>query len=109
MAIDPKHYQEDIVQMLAQNQPLFRALGDLVRQDIIILLACEERLSVGELARRTKLSRPAISHHLRILKQAGLLQETREGVRRYYHPTFHDAIESMEQLIHKVSKTKELL
>ncbi len=100
---------EPVVELLARNQPLFKALGDMARQEILIILACEERLTVGELARKTALSRPAISHHLRILKQAGLLRETREGVRRYYHPTFEQGIISTKLLIDEILKTKELL
>ena len=100
---------EDIVSSLASSQPLFRALGDLTRQEILLLLTHEDRLSVGEVAARTRLSRPAVSHHLRLLKEAGLLRETRVGVRRYYQPSFHEAIESMELLVNKISKVKELL
>lgn len=95
--------------LLARNQPLFFALGDMARQEIIILLGQYERLSVGELTSYTKLSRPAVSHHLKILKEVGLLRETRVGVRRYYQPTFHEAIDSIEQLVQQVSKIKELL
>lgn len=109
MSDDNKDCFEEIIALLAHNQPLYRALGDMARQEIIILLAEEERLTVGELAKKTRISRPAVSHHLRILKEAGLLREEREGVRRYYSPTFSDAIESMETLIHEVSKVKGLL
>ena len=99
---------EQTVTLLAHNQPLFFALGDMARQEIIVLLGKHERLSVGELTSYTKLSRPAVSHHLKILKEVGLLRETRVGVRRYYQPTFHGAIESIEQLVGQVSKIKEL-
>lgn len=97
------------VALLARNQPLFFALGDMARQQIIIVLGQHERLSVGELTTYTQLSRPAVSHHLKILKEAGLLRETRQGVRRYYQPAFHGAIDGMEQLVQQVSKIKELL
>jgi DNA-binding transcriptional ArsR family regulator len=99
----------EIVALLAANQPLFQALGDMARQEIIVILAGEDRLTVGELARRTHLSRPAVSHHLKILKDAGLLHEVREGVRRYYQPSFAGAIASMESLVAKISKVKDLL
>ncbi len=39
---------------------------------------------VGELARELPVSRPAVSQHLRVLKDAGLVRERREGTRRYY-------------------------
>ena len=99
-----------VARQLATNQPLFRALGDMARQHIIMVLAqAEERLSVGELARRTELSRPAVSHHLRILKEAGLLRETRQGVKRYYYPSFVEAIKQVEVLVADIKKAKELM
>lgn len=100
---------EQIIPLLAQNQPLFFALGDLARQEIIILLGRYQRLSVGELTTYTKLSRPAVSHHLKVLKDAGLLYETRDGVKRYYQPSFREAAIAMEVLVGKVRKIKELL
>ncbi|WP_445662278.1 ArsR/SmtB family transcription factor [Bacillus sp. FSL W8-0116] len=47
--------------------PLFNALGDPARQDIIFLLAEQESLSVNEIAEHSNLSCPAISHHLKIM------------------------------------------
>lgn len=96
------------VALLRQMIPLFQALGDTARQEIIVVLACHKRLSVGELASYTTLSRPAVSHHLRILKDAGLLSETREGVKRYYQPTFSAAIYQLERMVQAIHTTKEL-
>lgn len=94
---------------LAANQAIFRSLGDITRQNILLLLAeADSSLTVGELARQTRLSRPAISHHLRILKEAGLLGEKKVGVRRYYYPTFSEAINGKRQLAKIIKKTKEM-
>lgn len=99
--MDMKSYENnDLKSHLACNQPLFCALGDMTRQEIIFLLAeSDANLSVGELALQTKLSRPAVSHHLRILKEAGLLEEEKRGVRRYYRPTFAQAVRDMAKLL----------
>ena len=59
------------------------ALGDPSRQRILVLLS-RQRLNVGELAERFHLSRPALSHHLKVLLQAGLLVQEREGRERVY-------------------------
>ena len=59
------------------------ALGDPMRQAIVVALAAE-RLNVGELTQRFSLSRPAISHHLRVLADAGLLRRERNGRERVY-------------------------
>ena len=61
----------------------FDALGDPHRRAIVELLAARER-SVGEIAEALPISRPAVSRHLRLLKQAGLVVEEPEGTRRIY-------------------------
>jgi DNA-binding transcriptional ArsR family regulator len=62
---------------------LLAALGDPTRQEIVMALS-RERLNVGQLAERFPLSRPAISHHLKILSNAGLLVRERNGRERVY-------------------------
>ena len=59
------------------------ALGDPTRRTILERLARGPR-SVGELAHGLPVSRPAVSQHLRVLKDARLVTERREGTRRVY-------------------------
>ena len=59
------------------------ALGDPTRRRIFELLQRGPR-AVGELAGDLPVSRPAVSQHLRVLKEAGLVTEQREGTRRIY-------------------------
>ncbi len=59
------------------------ALGDPTRRALFELLTREER-AVGQLAERFPISRPAVSQHLRVLTDAGLLTVRREGTRRLY-------------------------
>jgi DNA-binding transcriptional ArsR family regulator len=59
------------------------ALGDPTRRRIFELLQGGPR-AVGELADDLPVSRPAVSQHLRVLKEAGLVSERREGTRRIY-------------------------
>ena len=59
------------------------ALGDPTRRRIFERLA-ERPRPVGELARELPVSRPAVSQHLRILKDAGLVSDRRDGNRRIY-------------------------
>ena len=59
------------------------ALGDPTRQAIVVALAARE-LNVGELTERFDLSRPAISHQLKVLADAGLLRCERRGRERVY-------------------------
>ena len=59
------------------------ALGDRTRRSIVLLLA-ERPLAVGELAAALPVSRPAVSQHLKVLKDAGLVAEHAAGTRRIY-------------------------
>ena len=59
------------------------ALADRTRRAIVASLADRPR-SVGELAAQMPVSRPAVSQHLKVLKDAGLVSEHQEGTRRIY-------------------------
>src|SRR4029453_11792174 len=59
------------------------ALGDPTRRAILELLSAGPR-AVGEIAEQLPVSRPAVSQHLRVLKEAGLVAERRNGTRRIY-------------------------
>jgi DNA-binding transcriptional ArsR family regulator len=58
-------------------------LGDRTRRAIVAALA-ERPRAVGDLADQLPVSRPAVSQHLKVLKQAGLVTERAEGTRRLY-------------------------
>jgi DNA-binding transcriptional ArsR family regulator len=63
--------------------PGLDALGDPSRQAIIERLA-DGPMAVGELALELPISRPAVSQHLKVLKEAGLVTARQEGTRRRY-------------------------
>jgi len=63
---------------------LLNALGDPNRQQILMLLGQKGRLNVGEIASHFKISRPAISHHLKIMKDAHIVIAEKEGQETYY-------------------------
>jgi DNA-binding transcriptional ArsR family regulator len=60
-----------------------RAIAEPHRREIVRLVRSEE-LSAGQIASHFDVSRPAVSQHLRFLKEAGLLTERRQGTRRFY-------------------------
>lgn len=68
--------------MLTYERAL-EALGDGTRRRILERLRQGER-SVGQIADGLPVSRPAVSQHLRVLREAGLVRERREGTRRLY-------------------------
>ncbi len=61
----------------------FAALGDPTRRAVFERVAARPS-AVGVLARGLPVSRPAVSQHLRVLKEAGLVRETQVGTRRIY-------------------------
>lgn len=52
---------------------------------------------MGQITERTNLSRPAVSHHLQIMKNAGIVKMRREGTKNYYY--FDPEMEAFEHLI----------
>jgi DNA-binding transcriptional ArsR family regulator len=67
---------------MAYGDPLV-ALADPTRRSIFERLVKRER-PVGELAQELPVSRPAVSQHLKVLRDAGLVRERREGTRHFY-------------------------
>lgn len=84
--------------------PLFQTFSDPARQDIILLLAEHETLSVNEIADQSLLSRPAISHHLKILRDNRLVQIEQKGTQRYYSLSLETSVEQLKELIQLVEE-----
>ncbi|MGW2860109.1 ArsR/SmtB family transcription factor [Streptomyces sp. SDr-06] len=65
---------------------VFKALGDPVRLRLLSMIASREggEICVCDLTRAFELSQPTISHHLKLLKQAGLIDSERRGTWVYY-------------------------
>ena len=62
----------------------FTALGDTHRQRILLTFEPGERLNVGQIVAVSTLSRSAVSHHLKLLKAAGVLNSEKVGKEVYY-------------------------
>jgi DNA-binding transcriptional ArsR family regulator len=73
----------DVPSVSATSDP-FEALGDPNRREILRTLASGD-LPVHEIAAALPISRPAVSRHLRLLKDAGLVSERALGTRHIYH------------------------
>jgi DNA-binding transcriptional ArsR family regulator len=85
------------------NEPAgdpFEALGDSNRREIVEMLRGGGR-SVREIADALPISRPAVSRHLRLLKEAGLVTEQPQGTRRIYRLDDY-GIEALENYITQV-------
>jgi DNA-binding transcriptional ArsR family regulator len=76
---------------------VLRALADPNRRRILSLVGGRE-LPAGVIAAHFKLSRPAVSQHLRVLRDAGLLSERREATRRLYRTRDDELARVMAEL-----------
>ncbi|MGD6968668.1 ArsR/SmtB family transcription factor [Rossellomorea vietnamensis] len=85
--------------------PLFQALSDPSRQDIILLLAENEPLTVNEITANLTLSRPAVSYHLKILWAQHLVTIEQKGTQRFYSLVLDQAIQELKELIDTVEHT----
>ncbi len=86
------------------------ALGDENRQHLMLEMLrmgqCEG-VRVGAITERSHLSRPAVSHHIRILKDVGLLKVRRAGTKNYYY--FDADTEAINDLIRMLNHAKQIM
>ena len=99
--------QKEIMKVARKFQkcgPLFTALGDEVRQHIIMILAETgvTGMNVSDIAVRTRLSRPAISHHLKVLKDVKMVASYKKGTMNFYFIAIKKNLEAIKDLITSV-------
>ena len=104
------------------RRDVFQAIADPVRREIIEILA-EETLTVNTVAERFDISRPAISKHLKILKECGIIEIKKEGRERFcqiqprnlfpafmwleqYQKLWEDRLDSFEKYLDKLKNTE---
>ena len=83
---------------LALSRDLLIALADPMRQDLVQILARAE-LNVGDIAERVTLSRPTVSHHLNILRRAGLVRVRKQGREMYYRLNKDRIVDTLQGLL----------
>ena len=106
------------------RRDVFQAIADPIRRDIIELLS-EEILSVNSIAEKFEISRPAISKHLKILKECEIIDYKKEGRERYcfikpknlipafiwidqYRELWEDKLDSFDKYLNKLqAKTNQ--
>lgn len=82
-----KERVEKITRGFQECRKAFTAIGDETRQ-LILLVLLQSDLSgirVGEIAKKTHLTRPSVSHHLQILRSAGIVSMRKDGTKNYYY------------------------
>ena len=91
-----------ICELFEASLPVFNAMGDPIRQRLLILMMEGRRKSVGELASGTNLSRPTISHHLKVLKEAHIVASEKVGTKIYYFPQMGAYFKPIAELVNLV-------
>lgn len=78
------------------------ALADRNRQKIIYLLcSCsDEGMTVTDITNEMSITQPAVSHHLKILREAGLVSFRKNGLQSLYYLTLNDPLTHLEKVIH---------
>lgn len=98
----------DLKQDLKEVSNFLVTIGDEKRQAILIRLLEEQNcdgLQVGDLTEATGLSRPAVSHHLKILKEAKLVNYHTVGTRNYYYLSHEtEEILKLKQFLDKLTQ-----
>ena len=79
-----KNYMQAIPREWRNISRAFTAMGDEHRQRILLTFEPGERLNVGQIVEVSTLSRSAVSHHLKLMREAGVLQQEKVGKEVFY-------------------------
>lgn len=91
-------------------RPIMTILGDEVRQEILLALmetGGQGGIRIGEIQKRSHISRSAVSHHLKTLLNAGIINMRREGTKNYYYIDFNDT--TIKPVIHFWQQAESML
>lgn len=94
--------RHDIVHGLQDCMNIFLALADPVRQDIIRMLMETKRMNVSQIAEQSPMSRPTVSHHLKILKTAGIVSAKKEATEVYYRLETGGSLAKLKSLVEMI-------
>lgn len=95
---------KEIMESFKKCLPLFSVLNDVNRQEILLIVAdaLEDGIMVNAITEQVHLSRPTVSHHLKLLKQAGIVGVKKSGVENYYYLTLLDAVTQFKTLLAEI-------
>lgn len=96
---------DDTLERFENCIPLFVALSDVNRQRIVVALAQRDFLNVKEITEVIPLSRPAISHHLKHLRIAGIVDVEKRGTENCYFLTLKTGVQEVRNLLTMIEKT----
>lgn len=91
--------QEAAIKSFEKDFNVMHALADRNRQKIIVLLAhhLDGGLTVTSITERMAITQPAVSHHLKILRDAGIVSFHKKGLQSVYYLTLKEPLKGLEQ------------
>ncbi len=95
---------QQIMSLMRQCIPIFTVLSDENRHKILQLLLENGKMNVNDITEHLHLSRPAVSHHLKIMLQAHAISVEQIGKERFYSIAMADAITQLKQLTDLMEK-----
>lgn len=99
-----KNYMRAIPREWRNIGKLFTALGDEHRQRILLTFEPGERLNISEIVDVSTLSRTAVSHHLRVLRESGVLDSVKVGKEVYFSLNKNLLIESLSTVLEYIRR-----
>lgn len=107
--MDTKEKIAELAVGFSSGSKMLIAIGDETQQHLILEMMKMGDCSgvrVGEITEKTNLSRPAVSHHLQIMKDAGIVKVRKEGTMNFYY--FDPEMAALEKLISTLELAKEI-
>ncbi|WP_338214278.1 ArsR/SmtB family transcription factor [Companilactobacillus muriivasis] len=89
---------EETMAIFKRGMPIFSIFQDENRQKIILLLCKNNELTVNQITDQLELSRPAVSHHLKLMLDAGVIAVQKVGKERLYKVSLADTVQLLKDL-----------
>ncbi|MGQ2374046.1 ArsR/SmtB family transcription factor [Companilactobacillus zhachilii] len=96
---------EEVMAIFKHGMPIFSIFQDENRQRIILLLCKNKEMTVNQITDQLELSRPAISHHLKLMLDAQVITVKKVGKERFYQVSLDDTVELLKKLTSALEKS----
>ncbi|MBF8808256.1 MAG: winged helix-turn-helix transcriptional regulator [Enterococcus lacertideformus] len=95
---------EQTLEIFKKGVPIFTMLQDENRQKILVMLCRTDRMTVNQITEKLSLSRPAVSHHLKLMLNAGILSVSQVGTERYYSTDMAGTVDLLKALTNSLEE-----
>lgn len=89
---------EETMDLFKEGMPIFSIFQDENRQKISMLLCNNKELTVNQITDQLELSRPAVSHHLKLMLDAKVIKVKKIGKERYYSVSLDETVQLLKDL-----------